>query len=186
MRSKDTTSKRGTGLEPAHPTDAERREFIGERCVSRRVRTQPRASRTRRREAWSSYRNSTSRERELPKRKYCLQPSVIAALPVAGRDRKQLRRQLALRQTIGTRALKSPRSNGWRLERPGIPAPGATSLQAAPPSATPVRFDLCSNESGNATVPARKRSCEILRDGVEMQFGDPKAKRSALQVDITS
>jgi hypothetical protein len=63
-------------------------------------------ARTQRREAWSSYRNSASREREQLKRKYHLQQSVIAALPVAGRDRKQLRRQLALRQTIETRALK--------------------------------------------------------------------------------
>jgi len=62
--------------------------------------------RTQRREAWSSYRNSASREREQLKRKYQLQRSVIAALPVVGRDRKQLRRQLALRQTIETRALK--------------------------------------------------------------------------------
>jgi hypothetical protein len=61
---------------------------------------------TQRREAWSSYRNSASRERAQLKRKYHLQRSVIAALPVAGRDRKQLRRQLALRQTIETRALK--------------------------------------------------------------------------------
>jgi hypothetical protein len=63
-------------------------------------------ARTQRREAWSSYRNSASRERAQLKRKYHLQRSVIAALPVAGRDRKQLRRQLALRQTIETRALK--------------------------------------------------------------------------------
>jgi hypothetical protein len=32
--------------------------------------------------------------------------AMVAALPVAGRDRKQLVRQLALRQTIETRALK--------------------------------------------------------------------------------
>jgi hypothetical protein len=63
-------------------------------------------ARTLRREAWCSYRNSASREREQLKRKYHLQQSVIAALPVAGRDRIQLRRQLALRQTIETRALK--------------------------------------------------------------------------------
>ncbi len=63
-------------------------------------------ARTQRREAWRSYRTSASREREQLKRKYHLQRSVIAALPVAGRDRKQLRRQLALRQTIKTRALK--------------------------------------------------------------------------------
>ncbi|MGB5349646.1 MAG: TraI/MobA(P) family conjugative relaxase [Polyangiales bacterium] len=63
-------------------------------------------ARTQRREAWSIYRNSAYREREQLKRKYHLQRNVIAALPVAGRDRKQLLRQLALRQTIQTRALK--------------------------------------------------------------------------------
>jgi len=63
-------------------------------------------ARTERREAWSSYRNSASRERDQLKRKYHLQRSVIAALPVVGRDRKQLLRQLGLRQTIETRALK--------------------------------------------------------------------------------
>ncbi len=63
-------------------------------------------ARMQRREAWSSYQNSASREREQLKRKYHLQRSVIAALPVAGGDRKQLLRQLALRQTIETRALK--------------------------------------------------------------------------------
>ena len=63
-------------------------------------------ARMQRREAWSSYRNSASREREQLKRKYHFQRSVIAALPVAGRNRKQLLRQLALRQTIETRALK--------------------------------------------------------------------------------
>jgi hypothetical protein len=63
-------------------------------------------ARMQRGEAWSSYRNSASRERAQLKRKYHLQRSVIAALPVAGRDRKQLLRQLALRQTIETRALK--------------------------------------------------------------------------------
>ncbi len=63
-------------------------------------------ARTQRLEAWSSYRNSAFRGREQLKRKYHLQRSVIAALPVAGRDRKQLRRQLAFQQTIETRALK--------------------------------------------------------------------------------
>jgi len=63
-------------------------------------------ARTQRRKAWSSYRDSSSREREQVKRKYHFQRNVIAALPVAARDRKQLLRQLALRQTIETRALK--------------------------------------------------------------------------------
>jgi hypothetical protein len=45
---------------------------------------------------------------------------------------------------------------------------------------------LCSNESGNATVPATKGSCEIQRDGVVLQIGNPNAVYGALQVDITS
>ena len=81
---------------------------------------------------------------------------------------------------------ESSRSNAQRFKRPGIRGLGTTSLRPEPPSATPARFDLCSDESANATVSARKGSCEIQRDGVEMQFGDPKPKRSALQVDITS
>ena len=39
-------------------------------------------------------------------RKYHLQRGVIAALPVADRDRKQLLRQLAFRKTMEARALK--------------------------------------------------------------------------------
>ncbi|MGB8331505.1 MAG: hypothetical protein WCE62_15370 [Polyangiales bacterium] len=63
-------------------------------------------ARTQGQEAWSSYRNSASREREQLNRKYRRQRSVIATLPVSRRDRKQLLQQLALRQTIETRALK--------------------------------------------------------------------------------
>ena len=56
---------------------------------------------------------------------------------------------------------ESSRSNARRFRRPGIRGPGASSSQAAPPSATPARFDFYSDESGNATVPARRGSCEI-------------------------
>ena len=59
-----------------------------------------------RQEAWGSYRDSASRERQQLKQKYRLQRRVINALPVSARDRGQLLRQLALRQTIDTRALK--------------------------------------------------------------------------------
>jgi hypothetical protein len=63
-------------------------------------------ARTQRQEAWNSYRDSASGERQQLKRKYRLQRSVIAALPVSGRDRKELLRQLTLRQTMETRTLK--------------------------------------------------------------------------------
>jgi hypothetical protein len=63
-------------------------------------------ARTQRQEAWRSYRHSTSRERRQLKQKYRRQRSVIATLPVSGRDRKRLLQQLALRYTIETRTLK--------------------------------------------------------------------------------
>jgi hypothetical protein len=63
-------------------------------------------ARTQRQEAWGSYRDSASRERQQLKQKYRLQRRVINALPVSARDRGQLLRQLALRQTIETRTLK--------------------------------------------------------------------------------
>jgi hypothetical protein len=63
-------------------------------------------ARTQRQEAWGSYRDSASRERQQLKQKYNLQQRVINALPVSARDRSQLLRQLSLRQTIETRTLK--------------------------------------------------------------------------------
>ena len=63
-------------------------------------------ARTQRQEAWASYRDSASRERQQLKQKYRLQRRVIKALPVSVRDRSQLLRQLALRQTIETRTQK--------------------------------------------------------------------------------
>ena len=63
-------------------------------------------ARAQRHEAWGSYRDSASRERQQLEQKYRLQRRVINALPVSARDRGQLLRQLALRQTIETRALK--------------------------------------------------------------------------------
>ena len=63
-------------------------------------------ARKQRQEAWSSYRASASRERQQLTQKYRLQRRVISALPVSARDRGQLLRQLALRQTIETRTLK--------------------------------------------------------------------------------
>jgi hypothetical protein len=50
----------------------------------------------------------------------------------------------------------------------------------------PARFDFYGDESGNAAVSAKKGSREIQQSAGKIQFGDPKAKRRALQVDITS
>ena len=69
----------------------------------------------------------------------------------------------------------SSQSNGGRFRRPGIRAPGDISSQAAPGSATPVRFDFESDESGNAAVRTKKGSCEMQGDAVEMLIGDPNA-----------
>jgi len=63
-------------------------------------------ARQQRRDAWSSYRDTASRERRRLKEKYRNQRGVLAALPVSGRDRKRLSQQLGLRQAIESRALK--------------------------------------------------------------------------------
>jgi hypothetical protein len=63
-------------------------------------------ARLQRQRAWSSYRDTASRERGQLKRKYRRQRSGIATLPVSRRDRKRLLEQLALRQAIESRALK--------------------------------------------------------------------------------
>ena len=69
----------------------------------------------------------------------------------------------------------SQSSPGRRLRRPDIPAPGVTSSLAAPPSATPARFDFYGDESGNEAVATKKGSYEMQGDAVEMQIGDPNA-----------
>jgi hypothetical protein len=83
-------------------------------------------ARTERQQAWSSYRDSASGERRRFKEKYRHQRSLLAALPVSGRDRKRLSQQLALRQAIESRTLrrklanqrkaiqKSPHPGSWR------------------------------------------------------------------------
>lgn len=63
-------------------------------------------ARRQRRHAWSSYRDTASRERRRLKEKYRNQRGLLAALPVSGRDRKRLSQQLALRRAIESRALK--------------------------------------------------------------------------------
>jgi len=63
-------------------------------------------ARLQRQHAWSSYRDTASRERRRLKEKYRNQRGLLAALPVRARDRKRLSQQLALRQAIESRALK--------------------------------------------------------------------------------
>jgi hypothetical protein len=45
----------------------------------------------------------------------------------------------------------------------------------APHTAILACFDLYGDESGNEAVPRKKGSCEMQREGVEMQIGDPNA-----------
>ncbi len=83
-------------------------------------------ARTERQHAWSGYRDSASRERQRFKEKYRHQRSLLAALPVSGRDRKRLSQQLALRRAIESGTLrrklanqrkaiqKSPHPGSWR------------------------------------------------------------------------
>ncbi|MBW2189969.1 MAG: relaxase/mobilization nuclease domain-containing protein, partial [Deltaproteobacteria bacterium] len=71
-------------------------------------------ARLERQHAWSSYRDSTSRERRRLKEKYRHQRGLLAALPVSSRDRKRLSQQLALRQAIESRALRRKLANQRR------------------------------------------------------------------------
>jgi len=78
----------------------------GPRSLWREYEQSLHQARTHRREAWKSYREAAFRDREQLRQKYRLQRRVINALPVSARDRGQLVRQLALRQTMETRALR--------------------------------------------------------------------------------
>ena len=68
-------------------------------------------ARLQRQDAWGGYRDSASRERRRFKEKYRHQRSLLAALPISGRDRKRLSQQLALRRVIESRALKRKLAN---------------------------------------------------------------------------
>ncbi len=63
-------------------------------------------ARLQREHAWSSYRDSATRERRRLTEKYRKRRGLLATLPVSRRDRKRLSQQLALRQAIESRALK--------------------------------------------------------------------------------
>jgi hypothetical protein len=56
--------------------------------------------------AWETYREIATRERRALKEKYRQQRRMLAALPVSGRDRQRLSKQLALRQAIDARTLR--------------------------------------------------------------------------------
>jgi hypothetical protein len=80
-------------------------------------------ARTRREHDWTRYRDTAAIERRRLKNKYRQQRHLLAALPVSGRDRKRLFRQLELRQTIETRALKQKHAiQRWGIQK--TPHPG--------------------------------------------------------------
>ena len=76
--------------------------------------------------AWETYREIATRERRALKERYRQQRRMLAALPVSGRDRQRLSKQLALRQAIDARTLrrklaaqrkavqKTPHPGSWR------------------------------------------------------------------------
>ena len=82
-----------------------------------------REARARRERDWTRYRDTAAVERRRLKSKYRQQRHLLAALPVSGPDRKRLFRQLELRQTIATRALKQKHATQrWGIQK--TPHPG--------------------------------------------------------------
>ncbi len=80
-------------------------------------------ARARRERDWARYRDTAAAERRRLKSKYRQQRHLLAALPVSGRDRRSLFRQLELRQTIETRALKQKHAiQRWGIQK--TPHPG--------------------------------------------------------------
>ncbi len=80
-------------------------------------------ARARRERDWARYRDTAAGERRRLKSKYRQQRHLLAALPVSGPDRKRLFRQLELRQTIETRALKQKHATQrWGIKK--TPHPG--------------------------------------------------------------
>ena len=80
-------------------------------------------ARARRERDWARYRDTAAAERRRLKSKYSQQRHLLAALPVSGPDRRRLFRQLELRQTIETRALKQKHATQrWGIQK--TPHPG--------------------------------------------------------------
>ncbi len=63
-------------------------------------------------------------------------------------------------------ASSQPNEGQFRIHR--TPARGASSSPAAPRTATPVRFDSFSDESGNEAAATKKGSYEMQGDAVEI------------------
>jgi len=57
-------------------------------------------------------------------------------------------------------------------------ARGVISLPVAPHTATLVRFDSYSDESGNEAITTKKGIREMQGDGVEMQLGETAARHN--------
>jgi hypothetical protein len=80
-------------------------------------------ARLRRKQDWGRYRDTAAVERQRLTSKYRRQRHLLAALPVSARDRKRLFRQLEVRQTLETRALKHKHATQrWGIEK--TPHPG--------------------------------------------------------------
>ncbi|MGB5311632.1 MAG: hypothetical protein WBN38_06140, partial [Polyangiales bacterium] len=80
-------------------------------------------ARARRERDWARYRDTAAGERRRLKRKYRQQRHLLAALPVSRPDRKRFLRQLKLRRTIETRALKQKHATQrWGIRK--TPHPG--------------------------------------------------------------
>jgi hypothetical protein len=72
--------------------------------------------------------------------------------------------------------------NGGRFRRLRTPAHGVISSPVAPHTATPVRFDFYSDETGSAAVPTKKESCEMRGDEVAVQIGHPNVIQTRSRV----
>ena len=109
-------------------------------------------ARARRERDWARYRHTAAGERRRLKSKYRQQRHLLAALPVSGPDRKRLFRQLELRQTIETRALKQKHATQrWGIQK--TPHPGTwhhfVATRAAKRDARAIRL-----------LKSRQRECD--------------------------
>jgi hypothetical protein len=98
-------------------------------------------------------------------------------------SKTRLFRQLKLRQTIETRALKQKHATQrWGIQK--TPHPGTWHHFMATRVA---ERDAPCEEPATGTRPVQRGKGVVrFSEGVEIQFGDPNARRGAPQVDITS
>ena len=119
-------------------------------------------ARARRERDWARYRDTAAAARRRLKSKYRRQRHLLAALPVSGPDRKSLFRQLQLRQTIETRALKQKHATQrWGIRK--IPHPGTWRHFIASRAA---------QRDARATPPLRQWEREHGRSNEERELGD--------------